>query len=345
MLKELGIKDLNDLMKKVVPEKVLDPEPYKHENGEVPEAVPEKLLLEKITKLAQKNKLYKCYIGGGYHDTITPEVIKRNVLENPNWYTAYTPYQAEISQGRLETLLNYQTLVCELTGLENSNSSLLDEGTACAEAMVMCFATSNQKKDTFFVSSDIFPQSLEVIKTRADNIGIKLVVGNPQKFDFTTIAEQLGGIILQTPDMYGVLHNYTELVKQIKEKVKDINVIIACDPLALMKTVTPAEMGADIAVGSSQRFGVPMGFGGPHAAFLVAKANMVRKIPGRIVGVSKDAFGNKGYRLTLQTREQHIKREKATSNICTAQVLLANISALYSIYHGKQVRLYFIFLY
>jgi glycine dehydrogenase len=336
MLRELQLKSLDDLMKSTIPEKVMDPEPYKHEKGGVPEAVPEKLLLEKLTLLAQKNELYKCYIGGGYYDTITPEVIKRNVLENPNWYTAYTPYQAEISQGRLETLLNYQTLVCELTGLENANSSLLDEGTACAEAMVMSFATSNQKKNIFFVSNNVFPQSLEVLKTRAENAGIKLVVGDPRTFNFASIAEELGGVLLQTPDMYGVLHNYTEMIKQLKGQVDDLTVVIACDPLALTKTVTPGEMGADIAVGSTQRFGVPMGFGGPHAAFMVAKASMVRKIPGRIIGVSKDAFGNRAYRLTLQTREQHIKREKATSNICTAQVLLANISALYAIYHGKQ---------
>jgi len=336
MLKELNLKSLDELMKQTIPEKVMDPEPYKHEKGGVPEAVSEKLLLEKITLLAQKNELYKCYIGGGYYDTITPEVIKRNVLENPNWYTAYTPYQAEISQGRLETLLNYQTLVCELTGLENANSSLLDEGTACAEAMVMSFANSNQKKNTFFVSSNVFPQSLEVIKTRAENAGIKLVVGDPETFDFSTIAEELGGILFQSPDVYGVLHNYTDLIKQLKSQVEDLTIVIASDPLALTKTVTPGEMGADIAVGSTQRFGVPMGFGGPHAAFMVAKASMVRKIPGRIIGVSKDSFGNKAYRLTLQTREQHIKREKATSNICTAQVLLANISALYAIYHGKQ---------
>ncbi len=336
MLRELQLKSLDELMKSTIPEKVMDPEPYKHEKGGVPEAVPEKLLLEKITLLAQKNELYKCYIGGGYYDTITPEVIKRNVLENPNWYTAYTPYQAEISQGRLETLLNYQTMVCELTGLENANSSLLDEGTACAEAMVMSFATSNQKKNIFFVSNNVFPQSLEVLKTRAENAGIKLVVGDPTTFNFASIAEELGGVLLQTPDMYGVLHNYTELIKQLKGQVEDLTVVIAADPLALTKTVTPGEMGADIAVGSTQRFGVPMGFGGPHAAFMVAKASMVRKIPGRIIGVSKDAFGNKAFRLTLQTREQHIKREKATSNICTAQVLLANIAALYTIYHGKQ---------
>lgn len=344
MLKELGLKDLDELMRLTVPEKVLDPEPYKHINGEVPEPVSEKLLLEKITKLAEKNKLHKCYIGGGYYDTIMPQVIQRGVLENPNWYTAYTPYQAEISQGRLEVLLNYQTLMAELTGLENSNSSLLDEGTACAEAMTMCFATNNLKKTTFFVCSDVFPQSLEVIKTRAENIGIKLIIGNAHKFDFSTIAEELGGILIQTPDVNGVLHNYSDLIKKVKSQVKDVNVVIACDPLALLKTVTPAEMGADIAVGSAQRFGVPMGFGGPHAAFLVAKASMVRKVPGRIIGVSKDAFGNRAYRLTLQTREQHIKREKATSNICTAQVLLANISALYAIYHGKEVDLSFLIM-
>lgn len=332
-------------MQRTVPEKVLDPEPFKHDNGDIPEPVSEKILLEKITKLAEKNKLNKCYIGGGYYETITPEVIKRNVLENPNWYTAYTPYQAEISQGRLEVLLNYQTLMVELTGLENANSSLLDEGTACAEAMVMCFANNNLKKTTFFVSSDVFPQSIDVIRTRAENVGIKLVIGDPRTFDFSTIAEELGGILLQTPDVYGVLHNYTSIVEQVKQQVKDITVVISCDPLALLKTATPAEMGADIAVGSAQRFGVPMGFGGPHAAFMVAKASHIRKIPGRIIGVSKDAFGNKAFRLTLQTREQHIRREKASSNICTAQVLLANISALYAIYHGKEVRFTILFLF
>ena len=337
MLKELGLSDLKELMKSTIPEKVMDPQPFTHANGEILEAVPEKLLLDKITKIAQKNKLHKCYIGGGYYDTIMPEVIKRNLLENPNWYTAYTPYQAEISQGRVETLLNYQTLMVELTGLENSNSSLLDEGTACAEAMTMSFITTNQKKDTFFVSSNVFPQSIEVLKTRAGNNSINLVIGDPNTFDFSSIAERLGGILFQTPDVHGVLNNYSDIIQKLKSQVKDLTVVVACDPLALLKTITPGEMGADIAVGSAQRFGVPMGFGGPHAAFLVAKASAIRKIPGRIIGVSKDAHGNKAFRLTLQTREQHIKREKATSNICTAQVLLANISALYAVYHGKQV--------
>lgn len=341
MLKTVGAKSLDDLMRLIVPEKVLDPEPFKINGGDIPEAESENILLKKIQAIAQKNKLNKCYIGGGYYGTITPQVIARNVLENPNWYTAYTPYQGEISQGRLETILNYQTLCTELTGLEVANASLLDEGTACAEAMMVCYACYNQKRNTFFVADNVFPQSIEVVKTRAENAGITVIVGNPETFDFSSVKDDLFGALLQSPDVYGVLRNYKGLIEKLREiGGKDFKVALASDPMALLKTVNAGEQGADICIGSMQRFGVPMGYGGPHAAFMVTQSPNIRKMPGRLIGISKDRLGDPVFRMTLQTREQHIKREKATSNICTAQVLLANIAAFYSIYHGKQVLLF-----
>jgi glycine dehydrogenase len=345
MLKALNLKSLDDLMKSVVPEKVYDHQPYVIENGFIPEPIAEELLFEKFQAVADKNKLYKCYIGGGYYGTITPAVIQRNLIEDPNWYTAYTPYQGEISQGRLESILNYQTLVTELTGLEIANASLLDEGTACAESMTMCYSLNDQTKHTFFVASNVFPQSIEVVKTRADNIGIKVVVGDPDSFDFSKIKDDLFGILLQSPDVHGVVHNYKGLIDKLKADTNgSCRVAIASDPLALLKIVTPGEMGVDVAIGNMQRFGVPMGYGGPHAAFMATLNSNLRKMPGRIIGISKDRFGNKAYRMTLQTREQHIRREKATSNICTAQVLLANVSAMYAIYHGKAVKSIILFL-
>jgi len=336
----VGVKSLEELMKLTVPANVLDPEPYKIPGGEIPEAESESILLKKIQQIAEKNKLNKCYIGGGYYGTITPQVIARNVLENPNWYTAYTPYQGEISQGRLEVILNFQTLCTELAGLEVANASLLDEGTACAEAMMMCYALNGQKRNTFFVADNVFPQSIEVVKTRAENAGIKVIVGDANSFDFSAVKDDLFGALLQSPDNYGIVHNYKGLIENLKNIAgKDFKVVIASDPMALLKTATPGEQGADIAVGSMQRFGVPMGFGGPHAAFMVTHNANIRKMPGRLIGISKDRFGDPVFRMTLQTREQHIKREKATSNICTAQVLLANIAAFYAIYHGKQVNI------
>lgn len=338
MLKTLNLRSLDDLMKATVPERVYDPQPYVIENGGIPEPMSEEILFERFQSVADKNKLYKCYIGGGYYGTITPAVIQRNLLEDPNWYTAYTPYQGEISQGRLESILNYQTLVTELTGLEIANASLLDEGTACAESMTMCFGLSDQTKNTFFVSSHVFAQSIDVVKTRAENVGIKVVVGDPATFDFSKIKDDLFGVLLQSPDIYGVIHNYKGLIDKLRNDTNgNCKFVLAADPMALLKTVTPGEMGFDVAVGNMQRYGVPMGYGGPHAAFMATMNVNLRKMPGRIIGISKDRFGNKAYRMTLQTREQHIRREKATSNICTAQVLLANVSAMYAIYHGKTV--------
>jgi glycine dehydrogenase len=338
MMKVVGVKSLEELMKLTVPEKVLDPEPYKINGGEIPEAESESILLKKIQTIAQKNKLNKCYIGGGYYGTITPQVVARNVLENPNWYTAYTPYQGEISQGRLEAILNYQTLCTELAGLEVANASLLDEGTACAEAMMMCYSSYNQKRHTFFIAENVFPQSIDVVRTRAENADIKVIVGNPETFDFSSVKDDIFGILLQTPDVYGILHNYKDLIEKLRGiGGKEFRVALAADPMALLKTINAGEQGADICIGSMQRYGVPMGFGGPHAAFMVTQSSNIRKMPGRLIGISKDRFGDPVFRMTLQTREQHIKREKATSNICTAQVLLANIASFYATYHGKEV--------
>ena len=291
--------------------------------------------LNHINELGSKNKVFKSYIGLGYHEAIVPSVIQRNILENPGWYTAYTPYQAEIAQGRLEALLNYQTMVCDLTGMELANASLLDEGTAAAEAMALLFDVREraQKKagvNKFFVSEEILPQTLSVLQTRAIPIGIELVIGNHESFDFS---EEFFGAIVQYPGKHGQVYDYTDFVANCNEK--NIKVAVAADILSLVKLKAPAEFGADVVVGTTQRFGIPLGYGGPHAGYFATKEAYKRSIPGRIIGVTKDVDGGRALRMALQTREQHIKREKATSNICTAQVLLAVMAGMYAVYHGK----------
>lgn len=292
--------------------------------------------LTHIQELGKKNKVFKSYIGLGYHPTIVPAVIQRNIFENPGWYTAYTPYQAEIAQGRLEAILNFQTTVIELSGMEIANASLLDEGTAAAEAMALLFdvRSRDQKKNNvnkFFVSEEILPQTLSVLQTRSTPIGVELVIGNHENFDFST---EFFGAILQYPGKYGQVNDYTGFIAKAKEK--EIKVAVAADILSLVKLTSPGEMGADVVVGTTQRFGVPMGYGGPHAGFFATKEEYKRSMPGRIIGVTIDTNGNRALRMALQTREQHIKREKATSNICTAQVLLAVMAGMYAVYHGPK---------
>ncbi|MDC0176842.1 aminomethyl-transferring glycine dehydrogenase [Polaribacter sp.] len=291
--------------------------------------------LAHIKELSEKNKVFKSYIGLGYHEAIVPSVIQRNILENPGWYTAYTPYQAEIAQGRLEALLNYQTMVCDLTGMELANASLLDESTAAAEAMALLYDVREraQKKaavNKFFVSEEILPQTLAILQTRAIPIGVELVIGNHQEFDFST---EFFGAILQYPGKHGQVYDYADFVSKAIDK--NIKVAVAADILSLVKLKAPAEFGVDVVVGTTQRFGIPLGYGGPHAAYFATKEKYKRSIPGRIIGVTKDRNGARALRMALQTREQHIKREKATSNICTAQVLLAVMAGMYAVYHGK----------
>ena len=299
-------------------------------------ALSENEYLEHINDLAAKNKIYKTYIGLGYNQSITPPVIQRNILENPGWYTAYTPYQAEIAQGRLEALLNYQTMVTDLTGMELANASLLDEATAAAEAMALLFAVREreQKKNEavkFFVSEDILPQTLSLLETRSTPIGVELVVGNHKDFNFSS---EYFGVMLQYPGKTGTVHNYKEFIKKAKEA--QIKIAVAADILSLVLLESPGNFGVDVVVGTTQRFGIPLGYGGPHAAYFATKEEYKRSIPGRIIGVTKDTDGNRALRMALQTREQHIKRDKATSNICTAQVLLAVMAGMYSVYHGPK---------
>lgn len=325
MLKAVGIASLSELIQKTAPADI------RFEGQlDLPKALSEKEVIEYARSLANKNSLNKNFMGVGYYGTLTPNVILRNVLENPGWYTAYTPYQPEISQGRMEALINFQTMVADLTGMEMSNASLLDEGTAAAEAMAMAFALGRQKKSTFFIDANTFPQTIEVLQTRAEPIGVTLEIGDVKKIDWT----KTFGVYVQYPSYDGTLNDLTSLCETAHKNQG--YVIAGTDLLALTVFKSPGEMGVDIAIGSSQRFGVPMGFGGPHAAFLATKTSLARSIPGRIVGVSKDARGNLCYRLTLQTREQHIRREKATSNICTAQVLLAVMAGMYAVYHGPK---------
>ena len=283
-----------------------------------------------------QNAVYRSFIGMGYHDTLTPNVILRNVLENPGWYTSYTPYQAEISQGRLEALINFQTMVSDLTGRELANASLLDEGTAAAEGMSMLYSMRRGAKrknaHTFFVSELCHPQTIDVIKGRAEPLDIEVVVGDHNNLDVTDPG--LFGVLLQYPGTDGSVEDYTNLIEAAHEH--DNKVVVAADLLSLTLLTPPGEMGADVVVGSAQRFGVPMGYGGPHAAFFATREKYKRKVPGRIIGVTQDAEENPAYRMALQTREQHIRREKATSNICTAQVLLAVIAGFYAVYHGPK---------
>ncbi|SVA39591.1 uncharacterized protein METZ01_LOCUS92445 [marine metagenome] len=323
MLEELGLKNIDELIEKTIPKSIHVKSELNIGNG-----LDEFSLLKKIKSIASKNKVARSYIGTGYYGTITPPVIQRNILENPGWYTAYTPYQAEISQGRLEALLNYQTMVTEMTGLNISNASLLDESTAAAEAMIMMLR-STKERNQLLVASDCHPQTIDVLKTRSEPIGVELIIKPLDEFDFT---EKIFGVLIQYPSTDGKVFDFGDLCNQAHDNGS--LVAVATDLMALALIPTPGEIGADIAIGNSQRFGVPMGFGGPHAAFISAKENFKRKMPGRIIGESVDSNGNRALRMALQTREQHIRRDKATSNICTAQVLLAVMAGMYSIYHG-----------
>jgi len=299
----------------------------------LPGAKSEYQFLQDFKKVASRNKVYKSFIGMGYYNTITPGVILRNILENPGWYTAYTPYQAEIAQGRLEALINYQTMVIDLTGMQIANASLLDEGTAASEAMHLMYASRKGSKKTatkFFVDQNIFPQTLDILRTRANPIGIDLVVGDVRKVDVSD--PSLFAVYVQNPDNNGAINDHTSFAQAAH--AKDVFLVMGADLMSLLLMTSPGEMGADVVVGSSQRFGVPMGFGGPHAAFFATKDEFKRQMPGRIIGASLDASGNPGYRMALQTREQHIRREKATSNICTAQVLLSVMAGMSAVYHG-----------
>ena len=327
MLSELGLTSLDELSTTVVPENILT----KRSSNFLPKkSEPE--TINRLQEFARMNSVFRSYIGMGYYGTIVPAVIKRNILENPGWYTSYTPYQAEISQGRLEALLNFQTMVSDLTGLPLANSSLLDEGTAAAEAMLMFFnATRDPNKKTFLVSSKSHPQTIDILKTRSEPLGIELKISDHNQFEFN---KSVFGVLIQYPDTEGFIQDYSDLCDSAHENQS--YVCVATDLLALTLLKSPGEMGADVAVGNAQRFGVPMGYGGPHAAFFSTTAEFKRKIPGRIIGVSQDAQGNPAFRMALQTREQHIRREKATSNICTAQVLLAIMSGMYAVYHGPQ---------
>jgi glycine dehydrogenase len=324
MLEYLDCSSLDDLIEKTVPAAIRLQQPLN-----LPQALSEYEALKQLKAIASNNQIYRSYIGMGYYDCITPPVILRNILENPGWYTAYTPYQAEIAQGRLEALLNFQTMITELTGLEIANASLLDEGTAAAEAMAMSYGLCKTKANAFFVSSSCHPQTIEVLKTRAYPLGIEIIIGNHLNFDFN---KPIFGALLQYPATDGIIYDYSQFIAAAHSN--SALVTVAADPLSLALLTPPAEFGADIAVGSTQRFGVPLGFGGPHAAYFATKEAYKRQIPGRIVGVSKDAQGKPALRLALQTREQHIRRDKATSNICTAQVLLAVIASTYAVYHG-----------
>jgi len=331
MLKTIGVGTLDELIDRTIPASIRSRKPLG-----LPGAMSEHQYLTSLREIAKGNKVFKSYIGQGYYDTIVPSVILRNVFENPGWYTQYTPYQAEIAQGRLESLLNFQTMVADLTGLPLANASLLDEGTAAAEAMTMFFNLKNRDHDhittpRFFVDSNIFDQTKDLLLTRAQPIGIEVVVGDFRK---ANIDDSYFGAIVQYPASDGSVNDHRTFIQQVHGA--GAYVVMATDLLALTLLTPPGELGADVAVGSSQRFGVPMGFGGPHAAFFTAKDDFKRSIPGRIIGVSVDAQGNRALRMALQTREQHIKREKATSNICTAQALLANMSAMYAVYHGAE---------
>lgn len=325
MLSFLGYSDIDDLIRDVVPENIL-----RTEKLVLPQPKGEKELLRDLKAIVSKNKIFRSYIGMGYYSAVIPAVIQRNVLENPGWYTAYTPYQAEIAQGRLEALINFQTMITDLTGLDVSNASLLDEGTAAAEAMAMCYQLrADDNGNSFFVSQSVHPQTIEILKTRALPLGIQIVVGS---FKTLSPSRDFFGSIVQYPSTDGTIHDYRYFVESMH--TTETKVIVATDLMALTLLTPPGEWGADVAVGATQRFGLPLGFGGPHAGFLSTKDEYKRLLPGRLIGVSKDSQGNPAYRLSLQTREQHIRRDKATSNICTAQVLLAVISSFYAVYHG-----------
>ncbi len=331
MLAVVNASSVEQLINETIPSKI-----HLKKAMNLPEALSESHFIEHMKDLARKNKNYRSYIGMGYFNTILPGVIQRNILENPGWYTAYTPYQAEIAQGRLEALLNYQTMVSELTGMEIANASLLDEGTAAAEAMIMLYNSRSrqQKADNifkFFVSELCFPQTIEILKTRAIPAGIELIIAGHEEIE---VNEEFFGAILQYPAKYGEVIDYTDFVSKLK--IINVGVVVAADLLSLSLLTPPAEWGANVVVGTTQRFGIPMGYGGPHAAYFATFDKYKRNIPGRIIGVTEDADGNRALRMALQTREQHIKREKATSNICTAQVLLAVMAGMYGVFHGSE---------
>jgi len=328
MIQTIGVSSLDQLIDETIPTNI-----RRKNKLALPQAKDEFSFFHAIKETASKNKVFKSFIGMGYYGCVTPPVIQRNILENPGWYTAYTPYQAEIAQGRLEALINFQTTVSDLTGMEIANASLLDESTAAAEAMSMLFALrkkDKKKSDTFFVDQEVLPQTIDLLKTRANPIGIKLEIGDYNTVDISD--SKYFGLIIQYPNKKGSVEDYKSLFDTAK--ANKVSIVAAADLLSLVLLTPPGEMGADVVVGTTQRFGVPMGFGGPHAAFFATKEDFKRQLPGRIIGVSKDKHGNKAYRMALQTREQHIRREKATSNICTAQVLLGVMAGAYAVYHG-----------
>ena len=329
MLKEIGVNSIDQLILETIPSSIRLKGDLK-----LPPPSTEYSFLKDLRTIATKNKVFQSYIGTGYYNTITPGVILRNVFENPGWYTAYTPYQAEISQGRLEALLNYQSMVLDLTGMEITNASLLDEATAAAEAMHMFFAVRSKDKQNankFFIADDCFPQTIDVLKTRSAPLGIELVIGDAKKIN---LDENFFGAVLQYPSLNGEVNDYKTWIETAHSK--NIQVAVASDLMALVLLTPPGDFGADVVFGNSQRFGVPIGYGGPHAAFFTARESFKREMPGRIIGVSVDTHGNQALRMALQTREQHIRRDKATSNICTAQVLLAVIAGMYAVYHGPE---------
>ncbi|SQC45338.1 glycine dehydrogenase [Klebsiella pneumoniae] len=325
MLKTVGADSLNALIGQIVPQDIQLATP-----PQVGDATTEFAALAELKAIASRNKRFKSYIGMGYTAVQLPPVIQRNMLENPGWYTAYTPYQPEVSQGRLESLLNFQQVTLDLTGLDIASASLLDEATAAAEAMAMAKRVSKLKSaNRFFVAADVHPQTLDVVRTRAETFGFDVIVDDADK---VLDHQDVFGVLLQQVGTTGEIHDYSKLIAELK--ARKVIVSVAADFMALVLLTAPGKQGADIVFGSAQRFGVPMGYGGPHAAFFAAKDEFKRSMPGRIIGVSKDAAGNTALRMAMQTREQHIRREKANSNICTSQVLLANIASLYAVFHG-----------
>ena len=326
ILEYLDLDSIEQIIERVVPENIISTEPLA-----LPEAKSERAVITYLRKLRERNHVYTSMIGMGYHGTIMPPVIKRNVLENPSWYTAYSPYQAEISQGRLEALLNFQQMIIDLTGMEIANASLLDEATAAAEAMTMSKRVAKSKSNTFFVDHDCHPQTIAVVQTRAHSLGFEIILGDPWQ-DLQD--KDVFGVLIQYPGSSGSVKDIRPLVKYTHEQSALITV--ATDILSLVLLTSPGEMDADIVIGNSQRFGVPMGYGGPHAAYFATRTAFARSVPGRIIGVSQDNHGKHALRMALQTREQHIRRDKATSNICTSQVLLAIIASFYAIYHGAK---------
>jgi glycine dehydrogenase len=327
MLAAIGVPSLDTLIDQTVPESIRLRRPLN-----LPAGLSEHAALSRLRSSISKNQVFRSYLGYGYSNCLTPPVIQRNILENPGWYTAYTPYQAEIAQGRLEALLTFQTVVIDLTGLEIANASLLDEGTAAAEAMLMCHSVKGgDGRETFFIDRDCHPQTIEVVQTRAHARGFETIVGDWKSFKFT---EKVFGALISYPTTDGAVYDYRDFCETAHEA--GAAVTVAADLMSLVLLTPPGEFGADVCVGNSQRFGVPLGFGGPHAAFFATKEEFKRSLPGRIIGVSRDADGKPALRMALQTREQHIRREKATSNVCTAQVLLAVIASMYAIYHGPE---------